>query len=51
MVELEKHPEKFMAGHMWLMGKVAGSIQVRFVQGDYIAALRVQQDIKPARAM
>jgi NAD(P)H-dependent flavin oxidoreductase YrpB (nitropropane dioxygenase family) len=25
-VELEKHPEKFVPGRMWLMGKVAGSI-------------------------
>ncbi|KAM5539024.1 hypothetical protein V8D89_007247 [Ganoderma adspersum] len=25
-VELEKHPEKSMEGRMWLMGKVAGSI-------------------------
>ncbi|PIL23863.1 hypothetical protein GSI_13614 [Ganoderma sinense ZZ0214-1] len=32
-VELEKHPEKSMEGRMWLMGKVAGSIN----------------DIKPAR--
>ena len=28
-VELEKHPEKSLEGRMWLMGKVAGSIQVR----------------------
>ena len=27
-VELEKHPEKSMEGRMWLMGKVAGSINV-----------------------
>ncbi|KAF9239670.1 2-nitropropane dioxygenase [Melanogaster broomeanus] len=26
-VELEKHPEKSLDGRMWLMGKVAGSIQ------------------------
>jgi len=32
-VEMGKHPEKFMEGHMWLMGKVAGSIK----------------DIKPAK--
>ncbi|TDL27265.1 2-nitropropane dioxygenase [Rickenella mellea] len=32
-VELEKHPEKSMSGRMWLMGKVAGSIN----------------DIKPAK--
>ncbi|PSR71157.1 hypothetical protein PHLCEN_2v13003 [Hermanssonia centrifuga] len=34
-VELEKHPEKSLEGRMWLMGKVAGSIN----------------DIKPAKAM
>lgn len=34
-VELEKHPEKSMEGRMWLMGKVAGSINT----------------IKPAREM
>lgn len=30
-VELEKHPEKFIEGRMWLMGKVAGAIKVRIV--------------------
>ncbi|THG95338.1 hypothetical protein EW026_g6302 [Hermanssonia centrifuga] len=34
-VELEKHPEKSLEGRMWLMGKVAGSIN----------------DIKPAKAI
>ncbi|KAI0273811.1 2-nitropropane dioxygenase [Gloeopeniophorella convolvens] len=32
-VEIEKHPEKSLEGHMWLMGSVAGSIR----------------DIKPAK--
>ena len=27
-VELEKHPEKSIAGFAWLMGKVAGAINV-----------------------
>ncbi|KAF8588533.1 NPD-domain-containing protein [Ramaria rubella] len=34
-VELERHPEKSLEGRMWLMGKVAGSIN----------------DIKPAKAI
>lgn len=29
VAELEKHPEKSLDGRMWLMGQVAGSIQVR----------------------
>lgn len=29
-VELEKHPEKSLSGRSWLMGKVAGAIEVRY---------------------
>jgi hypothetical protein len=54
-VELEKHPEKSLEGRMWLMGKVAGAINVNYLlflsYGQALWLTCASQEIKPAKAM